>query len=217
MLRRRKRGGCSMAKFACGSPSSLSDLGCSYCAGGKSGAFFPDFSLHGTTMRLEIMKNCPCSPARLATGTQVRQAAREGIGQAVQPALYRENPSRSLWAPNDCPLREAHDNVVENVARAKLVCLDSGIYRRGSAIRARRYALLWTKNSTKGASNVWCRGCCSGSVTVPFAWPGVGPGPCGSMWQQSCQRSGPFRRSGRARVFWPGCRSHFNNEGGCRA
>ena len=59
--------------------SSLSDLGCSYCAGGKSGAFFPDFSLHRTTMRLEIMKNCPRSPTRLAMGTQVRQAPRQSV------------------------------------------------------------------------------------------------------------------------------------------
>ena len=51
-------------------------MGCSYCAGGKSGAFFPDFSLHRTTMRLKIMKNCPRSPTRLAAGTQVRQAPR---------------------------------------------------------------------------------------------------------------------------------------------
>ena len=65
-------------------PRSLSDLGCSYCAGGKSGAFFPAFSLHRTTMRLEIMKKCPRSPARLAMGTQVRQAPRvPAVGQNV--------------------------------------------------------------------------------------------------------------------------------------
>ena len=55
---------------------SLSDLGCSYCARGKSGALSPDFSLHRTTMRLEILKYCPRSPTRLAAGTQVRQAPR---------------------------------------------------------------------------------------------------------------------------------------------
>ena len=37
---------------------------------------FPDFSLHGPAMRLEIVKNCPRSPTRLATVAQVRQAAR---------------------------------------------------------------------------------------------------------------------------------------------
>ena len=67
-------GGAPFATATVGA-SSLSDLGCSYCAGGKSGAFFPAFSLHRTTMRLEITKNCPRSPTRLATGTQVRQAA----------------------------------------------------------------------------------------------------------------------------------------------
>ena len=58
-------------------PRSLSDLGCAYCAGGKSSAFFPAFSLHRTTMRHKIMKNCPRSPSRLATGAQVRQAPRQ--------------------------------------------------------------------------------------------------------------------------------------------
>ncbi len=55
-------------------PRSLSDLRLIYCAGGKSGPFSPDFSLHRPTMRLEIVKNCPRSPTRLATIAQVRQA-----------------------------------------------------------------------------------------------------------------------------------------------
>ena len=55
-------------------PGSLSDLRLIYCAGGKSGPFLPDFSLHRPTMRLEIVQNCPRSPTRLATIAQVRQA-----------------------------------------------------------------------------------------------------------------------------------------------
>ncbi len=71
--------------------SSLSDLRLIYCAGGKSGPFFPDFSLHRPTMRLEIVNNCPRSPTRLATITQVRQAARRSrsVCGAVGSAQFR--------------------------------------------------------------------------------------------------------------------------------
>ena len=48
-------------------PRSPSDLRPIYCAGGKSGPLFPDFSWPRSTMRLELGKNGPRSPTRLAT------------------------------------------------------------------------------------------------------------------------------------------------------
>ena len=69
---------------------SLSDLRLIYCAGGKSGPFFPDFSLHSSTMRLEIVKNCPRSPPRLATIAQVRQAPRQNATSAATDQTEQE-------------------------------------------------------------------------------------------------------------------------------
>src|SRR5690606_20538859 len=57
---------------------SLSNLRLIYCASGASCPYWPDFSLHGTTMRLEAGPICPPVPTRLVTIAQVRQTARMG-------------------------------------------------------------------------------------------------------------------------------------------
>jgi hypothetical protein len=58
-----------------GVSSSLSDLRLIYCASGRNGPYLPAFSLHRTTMRLEIGQICPRFPTWLVTIAQVRQAA----------------------------------------------------------------------------------------------------------------------------------------------